>query len=128
MAAQASGRLKGTRVLIVEDNYLVAFDLAGSLEDLEATVLGPASRASDALALLERETPDGAILDVNLFDGVVTPVAEKLIGQHVPLIFCTGTGVPTELEKLYPDLTVYLKPTAPEHLARKLADMLERRP
>lgn len=88
MANQALNRC---RVLVVEDEYLLADELATELADEGAVVLGPVSNVERALALLEEEAPpDGAILDVNLGGEPVFPLADVLIERGVPLIFTTG--------------------------------------
>ena len=79
------------RILVVEDEYLLADALASELEDRGAVVLGPAPSIKRALALLEREASlDGAILDLNLGGEPAFPVADALIDRGVPLIFTTG--------------------------------------
>ena len=76
----------------MEDEYLLADELATELSDKGATVLGPVPSVGYALALLEAHSPplDGAILDVNLGGETAFPVADVLIGRGVPLIFTTG--------------------------------------
>ena len=79
------------RILVVEDEYLLAEELTQELADLGAFVLGPVASVDTAVALLEREAaPDGAILDVNLGGEPVFPLADHLIARGIPLIFTTG--------------------------------------
>lgn len=87
----ADRALNRCRVLVVEDEYLLANELAMELADEGAVVLGPVPSVERALALLEDEVPpDGAILDVNLGGEAVFPLADVLIDRGVPLIFATG--------------------------------------
>jgi CheY-like chemotaxis protein len=87
----ADRRLNRCRILVVEDEYLLADELATELAVEGATVLGPAPSVEQALALLDdRPLPDGAILDLNLGGEPAFPVADALIGRGVPLIFTTG--------------------------------------
>lgn len=87
---EASG-LENRRILVVEDEYIIAADLAASLEELGVTVIGPANSIADALNLLESEpTPDAAVLDVNLGREKVYPVADALRERGVPFVFPTG--------------------------------------
>src|SRR4051794_28099922 len=58
------------KVLLVEDEFIIALEMELALLDLGCTVLGPVASAAGALALLDRERPDVAILDVNLLDGL----------------------------------------------------------
>lgn len=79
------------RILVVEDEYLLADELATELADEGATVLGPAPTVERAMALLEAPPlPHGAILDLNLGGEPAFPVADALIELGVPLIFTTG--------------------------------------
>src|SRR4051812_10926936 len=82
--------LTGRRILVVEDEYMLAADVAQFLESRGATVIGPFGSVARALAAVERETIDGAVLDINLGDERVYPVADALIGRGVPIVFATG--------------------------------------
>ena len=83
--------LNHCRILVVEDEYLLADELALELADEGAVVLGPAPSVKRALGLLEGEASlDGAILDLNLGGEPAFPVADALIDRSVPLIFTTG--------------------------------------
>lgn len=78
-------------ILVVEDEYLLADELALELEDAGATVMGPAASVARALALLDTHAlPDGAILDVNLGGEQAFPVADVLMTHGIPLVFTTG--------------------------------------
>ena len=85
-------KIAGAKVLVVEDEFMVALELEQALCDLGYAVLGPAASAEDALRLLERERPDAATLDVRLRDGRVTPVAERLRAAGVPFVLVTSCG------------------------------------
>lgn len=117
--------LKDARILVAEDNVIIALDLVAELEDSGARVIGPTARVSDGLALLEGATPDGAILDVDLLDGPVTALAEQLLARQVPCVFCTGVGLPASLTARHPGLTVCSKPCQPERLAQRLTELME---
>ena len=80
----------GQRILVVEDEALIAIDLEALLDDAGYRVLGPANSTSTALALLEREQPDLALLDVNLGGSNVFNVANAVAARNVPMIFLTG--------------------------------------
>ena len=80
--------LEGRKVLIVEDESLVAMLLETMLEDMGCTVFGTAARIEDALEMIAGDSrPDAALLDVNVY-----PVAEALDRMGVPLVFSTGYG------------------------------------
>jgi CheY-like chemotaxis protein len=82
--------LCGRRILIVEDEYLLATDLADFLQDHGAGVVGPVGNVPAALGLVQRERLDGAVLDINLRNELVYPVADALLERGVPVVFCTG--------------------------------------
>ena len=85
-------RLKGLRVLVVEDEALVALQLEDMLSELGCRVVGPASRIGQGLDLLSTETVDAAVLDLNVAGELVYPVAKSLADQGLPFIFVTGYG------------------------------------
>jgi CheY-like chemotaxis protein len=92
MAEPRPDALRDRRLLVVEDEYLIAAALALALEGDGAEVVGPAGSVRDALALVEAEGDrlDGAVLDINLRDERVYPVADALAARGVPFVFLTG--------------------------------------
>jgi CheY-like chemotaxis protein len=86
------GGLKGVRVLLVEDEHVVALELAWLLRDAGCRVLGPARSVVEALALLGRERPDAAVLDLELLDGLAAPVAALLTSMGVPFVLAVPEG------------------------------------
>lgn len=85
-------QLAGKRVLVVEDEFMVAVLVEDLLAEQGCVVVGPFARVSDALTAAVEEQIDLAILDVNI-DGVdVFPVAEALDKKGVPFVFVTGYG------------------------------------
>lgn len=78
------------RILVVEDEYLIAMELEATLRTAGYRVIGPVPDVSAALELLKAERPDAAILDVNLDGQWVTPVAEVLQAAFVPFILTSG--------------------------------------
>ena len=84
--------LKGRRVLVVEDESLVAMLLETMLEDLGCIPVGPASSVDEGLRLAQEDGVDAALLDVNVAGTQVFPVAEALEARGVPLVFSTGYG------------------------------------
>jgi DNA-binding response OmpR family regulator len=81
------------RLLIVEDEMLIAMLVEQMAQDLGYDVVGPALTVDEALSLIQRETFDCAILDMNLGHGVSsTPVAEALRAKGVPFLFASGYG------------------------------------
>ncbi|WP_020180041.1 response regulator [Methylopila sp. M107] len=89
MAIEASP-FSGRRVLVVEDDFLLALDVSQMLEVAGATVIGPTSTVKAGLAELEREAPDIAVLDINLGDGTSFPLVDVLQERGLPVILATG--------------------------------------
>ncbi len=82
----------GRRILIVEDEYLVASHLEMVLEDLGFAVVRSVATIPEAIAAIADEAPEAVILDANL-DGISSaPVAEELAARGVPFVVVTGYG------------------------------------
>ena len=85
--------LQGRRVLVIEDESLVAMLLETILDDMGCTVVGPESNIDDGLIAATTEASlDAALLDVNVAGREVFPVAEALRARGVPFVFSTGYG------------------------------------
>ncbi|MBX9701188.1 MAG: response regulator [Acetobacteraceae bacterium] len=108
--------LKGRRILVVEDEALVAMLVEDALLDAGASVLGPAATVAEALALLGREAPpDAAVLDLNLAGETSTPVADALAARGLPFVIATGYGA-SGLPPGHADVPVLAKPYDPDEL------------
>jgi DNA-binding response OmpR family regulator len=79
-------------VLIVEDRYLLASELAREVERLGGSVVGPARTLAQAADLAGRESVQAVLLDINLDGEMAYPLAEALADHDVPFIFLTGYG------------------------------------
>lgn len=88
--SRANGRRKGLRVLVVEDETLVALLLEDMLGELGHVVVGIAASVRKALELAEQNQLDLAILDLNVGGQESYPVAEALAARNVPCVFATG--------------------------------------
>ena len=84
--------LAGRTVLVVEDEAIIAVMIADVLNELGATVLGPAGSLQQALALADDPRIEAAILDVNLRGERVAPIAARLFDRGIPFAFATGYG------------------------------------
>jgi CheY-like chemotaxis protein len=98
--------LQGRRILVVEDDYMMALILAEILEAAGAVVLGPVGWLDEALEFIGRDghAIDGAVLDVNLHGQPSYPVADALIAQGIRFVFSTGYGSNAldEAYRMYP--------------------------
>src|SRR5688572_21307854 len=78
------------RILVVEDEFLIALDIATVLEQAGLVVVGPVGTVSQALDLLGREEVHGALLDASLPGAPVTGIADALRAKQIPFVFVTG--------------------------------------
>jgi CheY-like chemotaxis protein len=111
--------LAGKRILVVEDDYLVAMDIVRALERAGAEVIGPASAVEAALAALEQTVLDGAILDINLGGEMAFPVADALMARGIPFIFATGYDAQV-IPLRFTDVKRCEKPMASEQICAAL--------
>ena len=117
-------RLRGKRILVVEDEFLLADDLSRALRDAGAEVIGPAPSVQKAQRLLESAGPfDAAVLDVNLRDVLRYSIARTLQAQATAFLFTTGydQGLIPDQFKTVPWVQ---KPYGPRDLLDKLAELL----
>ena len=121
MAEPRADALRGRRLLVVEDEYLIAAALERALEDRGAEVVGPAGYVEGALRLVEAEGDrlDGAVLDINLRGERVYPVADVLAARGVPFVFLTGYDAQV-IPDTYAGVPRSEKPVSTALLARTL--------
>ena len=114
------------RILLVDDEALVALAAEDILISEGYSVVGPADRLESALRLAKSEALDGAVLDINLAGDYVWPVADALFERGVPFVLLTGFGKGLDLPpscRLTPLLT---KPVRPSELAMALKAQIAR--
>jgi CheY-like chemotaxis protein len=116
--------LAGKRVLIVEDELLVALLIEDVLVDLGCSTLGPCGSVATALDAARTEPFDLAVLDVNLGGEMVYPVAEVLAQRHIPFLFLSGYG-DGAIPAGHCDWKVCAKPFTADDLANKMSAALE---
>ncbi len=127
-AAQGDGAdgVAGKRILVVEDEMIVAMLIEDILTDAGATVVGPAARVAKALDLLiEVDGVDAALLDVNLAGEMTTPVAEELRRRGIPFAFATGYGA-AGVPDGFAGQPLLQKPFQEHDLNRVMAEVLAR--
>lgn len=104
-----SDELKGLKLLIVEDEALVAMMIQDVVCDAGAEVVGPAANVDMAMSVLRTQAVDGAILDVNLSGQRIDPVADALRARKIPFVFLTGYGK-SGIGERFPSAAVITKP------------------
>jgi CheY-like chemotaxis protein len=119
--------LEGRRLLIVEDEYLVASELMSALEGAGARVFGPVSDVERAVEIVEGSAfkLDCAILDINLRGEMVYPAAALLAEQSIPFVFVTGYER-SSLPKEFSDAPCFTKPVDEQDLIRQLASLCKK--
>lgn len=100
-------------ILVAEDETIVAWDLCATVEEAGYTVEGPYTDISSAMLAYQKQKPDLAILDVQLDDGNVFPLAERLMAEDIPVIFHSGNYTPGEVERRFPQSHALAKPCPP---------------
>lgn len=116
--------LAGKRVLVVEDELLVAMLVEDMRADAGCIVVGPFARVPAALAAARVEAVDVALLDVNVAGEMVFPVAHMLEGRGIPFLFVTGYGQ-AALPPDRPHWKACVKPFRSRHLTECLARTME---
>lgn len=131
VAAQETKREKpitDTKVLLVEDQVLIAMDAEMMLTDGGITTISTANSAASALEQLKTFTPDIALLDINLGSGTSLPVAEELKRRGIPFVFATGYDDRTALPSELLSIPVVRKPYDADQLLKILSESLAARP
>lgn len=115
--------LPGKRVLVVEDNPVLAFDIDAMLSDLGAEVVGPALDLDTGLQLAREQPIDGAVLDIDLGGRFVWPLAAELQHHSVPFVFvsaeCGG-----ELPRQFAAAACLAKPASGVAIASSIASAI----
>jgi CheY-like chemotaxis protein len=122
-AERALSPLAGKRILVVEDEAMIAAMIEDMLRQLGATVVGPAGTIAKGLVLAETEALDAALLDVNVRDERIDPIADILKGRGIPMLFATGYGARAMVDA--PGASVIDKPFTEEKLASELTKILK---
>ncbi|WP_428487018.1 response regulator [Rhodopila sp.] len=114
--------LLGLRVLVVEDVAMLAWRVRGVLTAAGAEVVGPVPDVPRALALLDSDEVDAAVLDMNLNGETAEPIADALVARGVPFLFLTGYAW-GDMEGRHAARPALGKPVKPAALVQVLADL-----
>lgn len=121
---QETEPLRGLRVLVIEDETLVAMLIEDYLTEFGCKVAGSAARVSKGLQTLKGLEVDAAVLDVNVAGESVSPIAEVLDQRNVPFIFASGYGT-RGLEPRWVGRPVLQKPFSARELRLTLLACLQ---
>lgn len=117
--------LIGRRILVLEDQMLIAMDAVEVLLEAGAAFADSAATVEEGLAFLDRAPPNAAVLDVDLGNGMTSlPVADALQARGIPFIFATGYGEATAAPIRFRAVPVIAKPYTPEVLTAAVAALL----
>lgn len=116
--------LRNRRILVAEDEYMIAQEIVSVLADAGAEVLGPVPRLAAAVQLVaSKDRIDGALLDVNLGNEAIWPVVDALLARRVPLVLATGYDA-RAIPQAYANLPRCEKPASGQDLVKVLARAL----
>lgn len=120
--------LMGRRILVVEDEYFLADDIADALRKLGAEIAGPVGHIDDAVEMLHNGGAlDAAVLDVNIGDQPIFPIARALRARQVPFVFTTGYER-LSIETEFRDIPLWEKPINVGAMAQNLASLVGGQP
>lgn len=118
--------LDSVRILLVEDNFVVADSLRALLLAYGGTVVAMVPSVAEALAIVDSESVDVAVLDIHVKDGTVEPLADRLSARRIPFLFLTGYGDDGLLPERMRGRPRLDKPVEPERLVDALAALMRR--
>ncbi|TMM50527.1 response regulator [Qipengyuania marisflavi] len=113
-------------MLVAEDEMIVGHDLCDTVSEAGYIVEGPFEDMSSAMLAFQKHKPDLAILDVQLGDGIVYPLAEQMMAENVPVIFHSGQLTPGEVAVRYPAAQSLSKPCPPADVIASVQSALEK--
>ena len=119
------GLPEGCRVLIVEDEFLIALFLQETLEDEGCRIVGPVGRVSEAVLLVGQGGIDAALLDAGLAGEPVTAVADALEAGNVPFVFHSGYG-PEHLPQRHRHRPLLRKPCEPSDIVAAISAAIDK--
>lgn len=116
--------IAGKSVLLIEDSLIIALDAEDALRRLGAKSVATEATVPGAIAAIELEKPDLAVLDINLGDTTSFTIADRLADLNVPFLFATGYGEQARLPERLLDRPVLQKPYTLGMLSRRLPEVL----
>jgi CheY-like chemotaxis protein len=114
--------LENRRILVVEDDPIVALDLQSILEAAGATVVGPAREVPEAISFIEGSNVSAAVLDYRLQAGDTLPLARMLEERRIPFLFETSDR--ESVARKYPGAIILAKSFRPDELTSAVGALL----
>jgi DNA-binding response OmpR family regulator len=121
-----SDRLRGRRILVIDDESIIALDLGILLSDAGATVIGPVATVAAGLACALEEPLSAALLDVRLAGETIAPVASALAERGVPMLFYSGQLETDAMLSRWPNSAFIPKPAPARSLVARLCELMEK--
>jgi CheY-like chemotaxis protein len=118
--------LKGRRILVVEDQSLIAMEMQDCLENAGAVVVGPVGRIQQGLSSVEKEPLDAALLDIDLNGERCWPIADALVSRSIPFAFTTGFATNIVMPDRFVKHPVITKPCSERDILATLEELLAR--
>lgn len=123
-ASRQADRLKGARILIADDELLIALDIEDMIVGAGAEAVGPCTTLASTLSAIEKEELSAAILDVRLGRDTSEAAARRLVERNTPFLFYTGQSLPAEIRALSADAVVLSKPANSQSLVAALQKLI----
>ena len=118
-------RLQGCRVLVVEDEFIIALEIQSDLEDAGATVVGPAPTLAVAMDLATHAKLSAATLDLRLGHDSVRPVTRILADRGIPFVFYSGQPANDPVRAEWPASKAISKPAEAEEIVQAVAELVK---
>ncbi|UCI16986.1 response regulator [Mesorhizobium sp. B2-1-8] len=117
--------LSGARILVADDEILIALDIVDILADAGAQVVGPCTTLAETLKFAQHEELSAATLDIRLGRETTEAVAAALADRGIPFIFYSGQALPASIEARWPNCQVIGKPADQDALVNALKVLLK---
>ena len=124
MTSETGRKTANLRILIVEDEYLVAEEISETLRGIRINVVGPVGMIQEAYQAVQDTSLDCAVMDINIGEGASFPLIDVLIQRSVPVLLMTGYDQ-EELPMKYRSLPLVQKPLLRGELARALGRLFK---